>query len=193
MNENKKVVIISGPSGSGKNSILQGVLNRCENCIRLVTATTRDPREGERNGEDHYFLTKEEFLKGLDEGVIPEHWHALDTDRYYGTYLPDVEQKIKLGKIIVAEMQIEGMRFFKQEYDALTIFVTAGSLEELEKRIRKRQAQISEAELQERLNEARKEIHTYASQYDYVVKNEHGKLEVAIEEVLDIMRKEQYL
>jgi len=77
-----KIVVIAGPSGSGKNSIMQGVLKRCDSCVRLVTATTRSPREGEKDGVDYHFISKEVFLDGIKSGEIPEFWHAQDTDRY---------------------------------------------------------------------------------------------------------------
>ncbi len=189
----KKVVVLSGPSGSGKNSVLQAVIDRCKNCVRLVTATTRAIRDNEKHGEDHYFLSKDEFLTGIKDGTIPEYWHAVETDRYYGTYLPDLEEKFSEGKIVVTEVQIEGMKFMRKEFGALSIFVTAESLEELEVRIRKRQPDISEEEIQERLQQAEKEINEYAKEYDYTLVNKHGKLEETISEVMDILRKEQYL
>ncbi len=189
----KRVVVLSGPSGSGKNSVLSAIIDRCESCSRLVTATTRAIRDNEKHGKDHYFLNKEEFLAGIKDGTIPEYWHAVETDRYYGTYLPDLESKLSEGKIVVTEVQIEGMRFMKKEFGALGIFVTAESLEELEIRIRKRQPNISEEEIQERLRQAKKEIDEYAKEYDYTLVNKHGRLEETIGEVMDILRKEQYL
>ncbi|MAZ67351.1 guanylate kinase [bacterium] len=192
--DNAKIVVISGPTGSGKNSILKGILERStDDTARLVTATTRAQREGEEHERDHYFLSKVEFLKGIDEGTIPEHWYAPETDRYYGTYLPDLEKKLAQGKTVVAEVQIEGFRFFKKQFKALGIFIVAESYEELERRVRDRQQDISENELSERLQKARQEVDEYSKEYDYTVVNVRGKLEEAIEEVMDILRKEQYL
>lgn len=189
----KKIVVLSGPSGSGKNSVLRGVVAECSSCVRLVTATTRAPRENEVHGKDHYFLSKEAFLAGIEDGTIPEHWHATETDRYYGTYLPDLEQKLAAGHTVVTEVQVEGMRFMKKMFGALTIFITAESIDELEKRIRSRQPHIAAAELQERLAQAEKEIREYAPEYDHTLINAHGKLDDTIHQVMDIMSKEQYL
>ena len=190
--ERRKIVVIAGPSGSGKNSVLQGVLDACPNCVRLVTAATRAPRVNEKHGVDHYFLSKEDFLKGIDEGTIPEHWHAVETDRYYGTYIPDLEKKLSERKTVIAELQIEGMKFFREKYSALSIFIVPGSMEELRRRILSRQ-DISATELDERLKEAEKEIKDHSPLYDYVIVNERDKLNKAINSVVDILRKEKYL
>ncbi len=187
----KQVVVIAGPSGSGKNSIMEGVLARCANCTRLVTATTRAPREGERDTHDYYFMNTDRFLAEVRSGTIPEHWHAPQTDRYYGTYLPDLERKIAAGQIVVTVLQLQGAQYFKEHFDATTIFVLPDSLDDLEQRIKARQ-DIAPAALQERLDIARKEVTHEASFYDYRIKNEHGKLDQAIEDVLAIMRKEGF-
>lgn len=190
--DRKKIVIIAGPSGSGKNSVLKGVLEKCDNCTRLVTATTRSARVGEVHGKDYYFFTKEEFLQKVEDGSIPEYWHATRTDRYYGTYIPDLDEKLAQGKIVLAQVQIEGMRFFKKEYGALSVFIQPDSLEELRRRVLHRQ-NMPEQELQERLLEAEKEITQDAPEYDYIIVNKRDKLEEAIDATLDILRKEQYL
>jgi len=192
MAEKQKIVVISGPSGSGKNSVLEGILEKCDNCTRLVTATTRSRREGEEHGVDYYFLSKEEFIKGTKNGEIPEYWHAIDTDRYYGTYIPDLEKKIGEGKTVLAQLQIEGVRFFKRTYDALSIFIMPESLTELQRRVLGRQ-DMSEKELKERLQEAEKEIIEYSPEYDHRIVNKKDQLDSAVEDVLDILRKEQYL
>jgi len=192
MNQPGKVVVIAGPSGSGKNSILEGVLSQFTQCERLVTATTREKRDGEVDGVDYYFFTKEQFLQEVEQGNIPEYWHAPETDRYYGTYLPDLEQKLTEGKTVIAHLQVEGLRFFRENYDALGIFIVPDSLDELRRRILHRQ-NMSNEELEERLKGAEKEMNDQAPEYDYVIVNKRDKLGEAISEVVDILRKEQYL
>ena len=80
----KQVVVIAGPSGSGKNALLQELLKRGGNYARLITATTRVPREGERDGVDYIFLPVAEFKRGIAEGLIPEHSFVPSLGTYYG-------------------------------------------------------------------------------------------------------------
>ena len=188
-----RIVVFSGPSGSGKNALLAGVLARCDACVRLVTATTRAVRDGEQHGVDYYFLSTEEFLTGIDTGDIPEHWHAADTNRYYGTYVPALKESLAQGNVILGQLQIEGFRYLKKAFGALGVFVVADSHQELERRIRERQPDITNEEMQERLQKADEEVHEHAQEYDYTVVNARGKLDDTIQEVMDILRKEQYL
>ncbi len=181
------VVVIAGPSGSGKNSIINGVIERCSNCVRLVTATTREPRAGEVDGVDYHFLSKGDFLAGMKDGRIPEHWYAEETDRYYGTYLPDLEQKLSEGKTVLAHMQIEGARYFKAHFNALTLFIMPHSLDVLRQRVLERQDMGAE-ELEERLAEAQREIQEDAPQYDMQIVNEQGKLDEAIQAAINLLR-----
>lgn len=186
------VVVIAGPSGSGKNSVLEGILEACGNCTRLVTATTREPREGEEHGKDYYFFSKEVFLEGVKDGTIPEHWHAPETDRYYGTYLPDLERKLRDGNVVLAHMQIEGMRYFKAHHNALTLFIVPDSIEELARRVEGRQ-KMNDRELQERLAEAQHEVTEHAPHYDHTIINARDKLPEAIEQALTILREEHVI
>ncbi len=192
LNNNIKIVSISGPVGSGKNSILEGVLNKCNNCARLVTATTREPREGELDGIDYHFITKEKFLKAAQSGDIPEYWHAQDTDRYYGTYLPDLKQKAQEGKIVLAQVQAEGVRYFKDNFNTISILVLAGSEQELVDRVIARHP-MDDEELRERLDTIHKEMQEFEQVCDYTVYNKNGKLDEAIDAVLKIMQSRDYI
>ncbi len=187
-----KVLIIAGPSGSGKNSILEGLLRECNNCSRLVTATTREPRDGEEHGIDYHFITKDAFLDGIKDGKIPEYWHAKDTDRYYGTYLPDLEQKTKQGKVVIAQVQAEGIKYFKEHFNTIAIMITADSEEELVDRITARHP-MNEDELKERMDLIHREIEEFTPIVDYTVRNPDGKLDDAIKEVISILKKENYV
>lgn len=192
MNTDKKVVVIAGPSGSGKDSVIQGVLNQFPQCTRLTTATTREPRPGEVHAQDYYFISKDEFLSRIADGSIPEHWHAPDTDRYYGTYLPDLEQKLAEGKVVITQQQIEAVRFFKKNFGALTIAIEPGSLEELRGRIVKRH-DMDEREITERLEKAKLELAENKAECAYTVINADGKLNDAVDATVDILRKEGYI
>ncbi len=192
---NRHVVVIAGPSGSGKNSILQAFLERFKNCARLVTATTRAPREGEREGVDYYFFSQEKFKEEMEKGMIPEHRFVSALGTYYGTYVPDLEKKLASGRIVLAQVDVEGAEgasMFKERYGAVTIFVTPGSTEEFERRVRARNPSMSEDELQKRMRIAEKEMRDYANKYDYQVMNADGKLNEAVEQVVAILKKEGY-
>jgi guanylate kinase len=93
--EKKQVVVFAGPSGSGKDTVMSLVMEKVANAVKLTTATTRLPREGEVYGKSYYFLSKEEFENGLENGMIPE--HNFFSGNYYGTYLPDLEKKMNEG------------------------------------------------------------------------------------------------
>lgn len=192
MHTEKRVVVIAGPSGSGKDSVIQGVIRECPSCVRLVTATTRDPRPGEVHGKDYYFISKEEFLGRVKDGSIPEHWHAQETDRYYGTYLPDLEQKLNAGNTVISQQQIEAVRFFKAHFDALAIAIEPASREELRGRIILRHP-MNEQELSERLLKATTEMQENREACAYVIINANGKLGEAVSQVIDILKKEGYI
>ncbi len=187
-----KILIIAGISGSGKNSIMQGILDRYKNCTKLITATTREPRRGEVHGVDYYFITKEEFLQNIKDGKIPEYWHAKDTDRYYGTYLPDLDKKANEGKVIIAQVQAEGIKYLKDHYKTIAIFITVLSESDLISRIRLRQ-DIQEDELKERISMMQRETLEFKQFCDYTVSNPNGKLNETIDEVINILKKENYV
>jgi guanylate kinase len=188
----KQVVVIAGPTGSGKDSIIQGILARFSNCSRLVTATTRTVRPGEKDGVNYHFLSKEKFLTEMKEGNILEYNYRKNLDTYYGTYKPALEKQLASGKIIFAQVQIIGARYLKEHYGATLIFISPSSFETLEARIRERDTTLTEEELRERIAIARQEVEEDAKEYDYTIMNEQGKLSEAIDHAVEILRKEGY-
>ncbi len=184
--EKRMVVVFAGPSGSGKDTIMNKIIEKSDKIVKLVTATTRKPREGEVDGKNYYFLSKEDFLKGIENKIIPEHnIHAFN---YYGTYLPDLDKKIKDRKIIFSQIQLVGAKYLKENYNALLLFFEADSFEILEKRIRER-SELKEDEIKERIKIAKKEVEEEAKFYDYIIKNKQGKLDETIEKVLKILKE----
>lgn len=183
------VVVIAGPSGSGKNSVRQGVLEQCEECVKLVTACTRPMRPGEVEGVDYFFMTNEEFFKHVDSGEIPEYnedqWRETGTTR--GTYMPELRKQLASGKTLICQLQLQGLEYMKEHFNTVGIFIQPSSLEELEERITSR-ADLSEQELESRLAIARDEIKNQSKQYDHQITNENGKLDEAIAQVIDIIR-----
>lgn len=188
----KQLIVIAGPSGSGKNSIIGEILKKHPNCVRLVTATTRQPRPGEQNGVDYYFMSQEEFDQALSLGQIPEHRFVPALGTYYGTYLPDLEKKTAAGKIVFAQVDIEGARLLKERYGATTIFIMPESLEQFRGRLRVRNPEWSEKEFETRMKITEEEVRIHAPQYDYRVINADGKLHETAEEIVEIMKKEGY-
>jgi guanylate kinase len=181
-----QMIVLAGPSGSGKNTLMHLVLESCPNCTRLVTATTRAPRPGEKDGVDYYFMSKEEFQKAVSDGRIPEFRHVPNVDTYYGTYLPDLDQKLQCGKTVLAQVDIIGAKYFKKNYGAKTIFIMPLSKDILIERI-KRRADMDADELKERIKIAEREIDEDSKFYDYVIVNEEGKPEEAAEKILQII------
>jgi guanylate kinase len=136
-------------------------------------------------------MTNEQFLKELAAGNILEHYHRPDTDTYYGTYKPDIEKKIADGKVAFSQIQIVGAKYLKEHYGAVSIFIMPPAPDAFEKRIRSR-APMSDKEWEERLAFTKREIEEESPWYDYRIKNEDGKLDEAIDEVIAILKKEGY-
>lgn len=190
--EGRQVVVIAGPTGSGKDSIIQGILSRFSNCSRLITATTRTKRPGETDGVSYHFLTKEKFLEELENGNILEYNYRKNLDTYYGTYKPALEEQLASGNNIFAQVQIIGARYLKEHYGAILIFIRPSSFETLEARIRERDKTLTDTELHERIEIARQEVEEDAKEYDYSILNEQGKLQEAIDNTVEILKKEGY-
>ncbi|MBI5004121.1 hypothetical protein HZC00_03435 [Candidatus Kaiserbacteria bacterium] len=188
----KQVVVIAGPSGSGKNAVIDGIIKQCPRCERLVTATTRKPREGEINGVDYHFLPRDEFDRALASGDILEHRYVSALNTHYGVYRPDLESRLMLGEVVLAHLDIIGARYLKEHYNATTIFILPDSFEVLETRVRGRNKGMTDGEVRERMEIAHKEITEHAPEYDYRVVNENGKLKETVLKVLEILHKEGY-
>ncbi len=187
----KQVVVIAGPSGSGKDVIIRELEKRYKNVTRMVTATTRPPRPGEQDGIDYHFMSNDDFKQEIKAGNILEHYYREETETYYGTYKPDVDTRIATGKIVFCQLQIVGAKYFKEHYHATTIFIEPPSLKVLDERIAARSV-MSAIELKEREKITKEEIEQDAKWYDYRVVNEEGKLEKAVDEVVAILQKEGY-
>lgn len=188
----KQVVVIAGPSGSGKNAIISQILKRYANCERLVTATTRQPRPGEVDGIDYHFFTQEQFDIEMGKGHIPEHRYVAALGTYYGIYIPDLERRMKEGHIVFAQVDIEGARLLKERYQATTIFIMPESLEQFRGRLRVRNPEWSQQEFDARMKITEDEIRIHSPQYDYRVINADGALLETVDQVIEIMRKEGY-
>ena len=192
MSSKKQVVVIAGPSGSGKNAIIGEILKRYANCERLVTATTRQMRPGEVDGIDYHFFSMERFDAEMSNGNIPEHRFVPSLETYYGIYIPDLDRRPKEGHIVFAQVDIEGAQLLKERYGATSIFIMPESIEQFRGRLRTRNPEWNQKEFDERMKITEDELRVHAPQYDYRVINADGSLHETVNRVIEILRKEGY-
>lgn len=188
----KQVLIISGPTGSGESTITNAIIKQHPNFARLVTATSRQPRLKEKHGRDYYFFSKDKFLSEIENGNIIEYTYIKNRDNYYGTYKPDLDEKLFKGLAVIVNVDGVGVDYYKRKYKAVAIFIKPGSIEELRGRLKGRDPSITDAELNKRLENAHAEMVNEEKYYDYIVYNENGKLEDAIGEIGGILQREGY-
>ena len=186
INETKPVFVVTGPSGAGKGTLIASLLPRFPVLRAAVSATTRRKREGERDGEDYWFLTPEEFAQRVDEGGFLE-WVQYVGNRY-GTLFSEIERIREEGRAPLLELETEGALAVKQIVPgAVTIFVNA-PVEELERRLRERATE-SSGVIGERLELARRQLEQ-ADEFDYAIENDDreraaNKLAAIVERELD--------
>ncbi|NLY98085.1 MAG: guanylate kinase [Clostridiaceae bacterium] len=174
--------VFSAPSGAGKSTILNRVIEDDPNIQFSVSATTRLPRKSEVDGRDYHFLDRRQFLDNIKNGKMLE--YDIYCDNYYGTLKSAVEEPINKGIDIILEITVPGALQVKKMYpDCIMIFICPPSLQELEKRIRRRGTEDEEV-IQRRLEQAAKEM-AQANLYDYVVINDD--LEKAVREIKQLI------
>jgi guanylate kinase len=179
-----RLIVVSGPSGAGKSTLIREALDAVPELAYSVSATTREPREGEVNGRDYIFLSREEFEKWIAEGRFLE-W-AEYSGNLYGTPEQPVEELLESGRSAILEIELQGARLVrKNRPDAVMVFVRAPSLEETRKRLEGRATEDSET-LETRMTTALKEV-AARDEFDYEVIN--GEREQAREDMITTMRK----
>ena len=187
MNNEGLLLVVSAPSGCGKDTIIAKVLEELKNEAFLsVSMTTRDMRPGEEEGVNYYYVSVDEFKNNIENGNMLE--YAMYGSNYYGTPVKPVKKLLSEGKIVILIIEVEGGGNVRKIFpDAVKIFIVPPSMEVLENRLRGRNTD-SEEEIIKRLDIARNEIER-AVEYDYVVENDI--LDDAVSDVLTIIKAER--
>lgn len=186
MNKKGLLLVVSGPSGCGKGTIMKELLSRNENVFLSVSATTRAPRPGEIDGTHYFFLSREAFEKEIAEDGMLE--HACYCENYYGTPKKPVFDRCEQGQDVILEIEVQGAMQVMEKYpESVSIFIMPPSLIELERRLTDRNTEDMET-IQKRLQAARDEL-KFAKKYDYIVVND--TVSVATEEIEAIIRAEK--
>lgn len=170
--ENKKgrIFVISGPSGVGKGTLLKMLLEKHPEISLSVSATTRNPRPGEVNGINYFFMTKEKFQELIDKSELLE-W-AEFAGNYYGTPVQPVQESLSSGKNIVLEIEVKGAMQVKEKLNnAVLIFIAPPSFEELESRLVGRNTESREV-IDRRLEVVRSELEK-SSEFDHIIVNDN--------------------
>ena len=185
---NKKglLLVVSGPSGTGKGTICKDIVSKHEDINLSISGTTRKPRVGEVEGKSYFFKTKEEFEAMVDRGEFLE--YAMIYDNYYGTPKKAIFDELDMGRDVILEIEMQGAMQIKEVYpQAVFIFVLPPSLQELRNRIVGRGTETDE-QIEKRFNSAYDEIKLLGD-YDYFIFN--NIVEKSSEEILNILEVEK--
>lgn len=184
------LVIVSGPSGVGKGTIIRALKRDYPDFEYPISHTTRGIRPGEKDGEVYHFITKDEFEQGINDGKFLE-WALVHETNYYGTLREPIITALEEGKVVVREVDVQGAQSIQKVVPAenlVTIFIKAESEEKLLGRIAKR-GELPEDEVKRRMESAKKEM-DLADEFKYQVWNYEGEVQDCIEDVKLIIMKE---
>lgn len=164
------ILILSGPSGCGKSTLLKELYKNIDNYYFSISTTTRPIRDGEKNGVDYLFVSKDEFEKGIKNNDFLE--YAKVHNNYYGTSLKNVKDALAQYKLVIFDIDVQGHDLVRKQLDNLTtsVFITTPTLHELETRLRSRNTDDSDI-IKKRLINAKIEI-DYINRYDYIIVND---------------------
>ncbi len=178
------LLILSGPSGSGKDTVIDCLLKRDDQIVCSVSMTTRKPRPGERDGVNYFFVSKEEFERNIAQDEMLE-W-AKYGENYYGTPKTPILKWIAEGKTVILNIEVQGAGKIKEQMpEVRTMFLMPPSVQALRARLKGRGTE-SDEEIEKRIAIARYEI-SHAYDYDYIIVN--NRLEDAVEGVLEVVNR----
>ncbi len=180
-----RLIVISGPSGVGKTTVVRELFARNPRLVASVSATTRPPRPDEQDGRDYHFLSPAEFQRRREAGDFLECCEVFGPGYWYGTLKSEVTPRLAAGKWVVLEIDVQGTLAVLRQYpEAVTIFIRPESLAELERRLRGRGTE-SEQSIERRLEVARREL-AFADRYQFQIVNR--SVEEAVREIHEILK-----
>jgi len=184
------LLVLSGPSGCGKSSLVSEVLKKNGDIYFSISTTTRNPREGEKEGKDYYYISKEQFKKEIDEGLFLE-WAEVHGN-YYGTSIKPIEEALSVGKLVIFDIDVQGHEIVKKRYASImtSLFITTPNQEILKNRLIKRATDKIET-IESRLINAKSEM-ARIGEYDYLLVNDDFKLSLdSFESIVKVARLKQ--
>jgi len=178
------IFIVSGPSGAGEDSVIEGLKKHLD-IERVITTTTREMRSGESHGQPYYFISKEEFKKGVENGEFFEYAEE-DNNNFYGVTHKEIKRARNSEKVVVWKVDYKGVLNLKKIIPEIPAILINAPLDIIEKRIRNRDG-VSEEFIQERIKYAQGWTEN-KNAFDYGVENEEGKLDEAVSRVAEIIK-----
>lgn len=178
------VLILSGPSGAGKDTVINELLTRDDQTIVSISMTTRSPRPGEIDGVNYYFVSKEEFEENIRQDEMLE--YAVYGDNYYGTPKGPIRTWTEQGKTVLLKIEVQGASKIKERYpDVQTMFLMPPSVYTLRKRLEERNTETPD-EIEQRISIAKDEI-ARSYDYDYIIVND--RVEDAVDYILEVIHR----
>ncbi|MFA5061770.1 MAG: guanylate kinase [Patescibacteria group bacterium] len=176
-----QLIIISSPSGGGKDAVIRELIKKFPNSVRLTTTTTRPPRPHEQNGIEYFFVSPDEFKKRLNENKFIE--HNIYSDNYYGVERKNLEEPLKKYDFVFTNVEVHGKENIdKAGFPSLSVFLMPESMEVLKERIERRGGINDPKIIAKRLEQAKNEVEQ-SKNYDFRVVNKEGELSETVDKV----------